>query len=575
MTNVVILVHGTWGRSENGWYLPSNESDSFTYKLTEALKANGLIDPKLIPYEWVHDNNHLQRERGAEGLADKLIEILHNEHEYPNPRFHFIAHSHGGNVVLKAIEIYLIKLKDVAREPLSIKEDITEQCKVILDLYNLRDGNDLLSGDPKLAEMVAELSSMRLKGELDTIFDYGLKLIPRWILKRKLDAVLDRLFSHKAHHRIVNIVTLGTPFYFKEWRISKLSQGVDLITRSINLIIESLNFIILIYIELLIVGGLFSLLPFIPWIGFNPLKWHWAILLLFPLSLTLFFFLSHKDSKTKQASRYNTNIYFNTSKIKSFVNALDNRTLCRTLNVHANYLDEAYLGLSAFPILDPVVDETLRKLGKPRIWNFQRESAPTGVDETSSNENIKLLIRNIINFILSVMLFCAYCTGLLYIYSKIRQIYLNRSVGKIAKTLALGLPKGELDDSSIEVRNLLDLQPFCTYHFDSSKYMTDLLINKDKDTKRYSFLWDDDELNKRISTSILAKYIGAQLTEDKDQQKHILTLEERGKEFFGVTGFRHSMYYENEKVMDVISKFLAFEVASGVELVNSNCNKDN
>ena len=74
---------------------------------------------------------------------------------------------------------------------------------------------------------------------------------------------------------------------------------------------------------------------------------------------------------------------------------------------------------------------------------------------------------------------------------------------------------------------------------------------------------------------MLAKYIGAQLTEDKDQQKHILTLEERGKEFFGVTGFRHSMYYENEKVMDVISKFLAFEVASGVELVNSDCNKDN
>jgi hypothetical protein len=41
-----------------------------------------------------------------------------------------------------------------------------------------------------------------------------------------------------------------------------------------------------------------------------------------------------------------------------------------------------------------------------------------------------------------------------------------------------------------------------------------------------------------------------------DDKRRMLALEERGKEFFGVSGIRHSMYYENDAVISKVASFI-------------------
>lgn len=105
----VILVHGTWANSESTsppWWDPRSD---FVKDLDAALAANGSIARCWAPlpfrierpevFAWTGDNSQSQRHSASLALAE-LIEWL----EKPTGmRYHIVAHSHGGNVVLGAL----------------------------------------------------------------------------------------------------------------------------------------------------------------------------------------------------------------------------------------------------------------------------------------------------------------------------------------------------------------------------------------------------------------------------------------------------------------------------------------
>src|SRR5262245_50649838 len=106
MTHVVILVHGTWGKSANAWYHDSADANGFAAKLKTALAGRGVNSDEIVivPHEWTGGNTHADRLDGAAKLAEKIVGL---RDRYRDSEFHLVAHSHGGNVALKGIERYL------------------------------------------------------------------------------------------------------------------------------------------------------------------------------------------------------------------------------------------------------------------------------------------------------------------------------------------------------------------------------------------------------------------------------------------------------------------------------------
>jgi hypothetical protein len=117
----IILVHGTWGRGffaknpdEGGckdspskgpklWF----EKDSDFRNNLEQQLASLSLDCSIFPFHWSGANSVLARDRAAAKLADTLKTHLQDPHATPI----VIAHSHGGNVALRA----LCHLEDTSR----------------------------------------------------------------------------------------------------------------------------------------------------------------------------------------------------------------------------------------------------------------------------------------------------------------------------------------------------------------------------------------------------------------------------------------------------------------------------
>lgn len=136
----VLVVHGTFNAPKQGpggefldlhlkWWAPGGATKSglpFCEKLREALDRNvaqgrggipgdavwgDLSDPEIEeitePFYWGAKNSDASREEGAQKLAERIMKIKKAQ---PGALVHLISHSHGGNVVLRAVEIILGEL---------------------------------------------------------------------------------------------------------------------------------------------------------------------------------------------------------------------------------------------------------------------------------------------------------------------------------------------------------------------------------------------------------------------------------------------------------------------------------
>jgi hypothetical protein len=97
---VVIIVHGTFASTATWW----RRGRDFATKLEQALAALGLDTTcwagTLREFMWSGTNSDLAREEGARQLAEYVKKVV----DECNPiRVHFVCHSHGGNVFLRAI----------------------------------------------------------------------------------------------------------------------------------------------------------------------------------------------------------------------------------------------------------------------------------------------------------------------------------------------------------------------------------------------------------------------------------------------------------------------------------------
>ena len=91
MPIVVTLIHGTWAQNA-----PWTQSGS---PLREALRSK-LGETTFRAFQWSGENSFAARSAAAEGLKDFLFEGIEQS---PEDKQAIIAHSHGGNVALEAL----------------------------------------------------------------------------------------------------------------------------------------------------------------------------------------------------------------------------------------------------------------------------------------------------------------------------------------------------------------------------------------------------------------------------------------------------------------------------------------
>ncbi|MCI0330294.1 MAG: hypothetical protein L0196_04990 [candidate division Zixibacteria bacterium] len=111
---VTLVIHGTFARDETWWRLDSDRA-SFASRLEAALARRGLkgtvwrsaLDAGLDydAFNWSGQNYHPDRHRGARKLAATLqrLAVASGATAEIPLEVNFVAHSHGGNVVLEAL----------------------------------------------------------------------------------------------------------------------------------------------------------------------------------------------------------------------------------------------------------------------------------------------------------------------------------------------------------------------------------------------------------------------------------------------------------------------------------------
>lgn len=579
MTNIIILVHGTWGRDNNGWYQLLDNSECFTFKLKDSLDGE-LMNPIYIPFEWSGDNNHIERELAAEKLACKLIEL---RDEHSDARFHFIAHSHGGNVVLKAVELYVNKLRNYLIRPFLSKENSFEFTDSIIEYLNSNKNKDILIENEdfnKIVGDIVKLNDEQKRNSNNFFYKLNMRVTYSYIfssdgtifylaesLKGKIFDALEYLGTYEEHHRLMNIITLGTPYYYKKWDLSKLSLVLD---RVIHNLVMFLALIITVMFFTVPIKLIFST----SWDILNPQGWHWLIQIAVG-AYSIFFIYVANLMYTDRVE--DTNVYFSPSNVSGFLSKLNNNSLCKSLIIHSEYFDEVYLGLSFYSTIKSTLNNKLSELSKTMWWIFHWERQRTGVVRGSISGEARWFQGNQNKFFFSIIMMPFFPVR--FAINKLINWQLISKVNLGIKTLSFGLPEGEFSDSSVTVNNIPKLKFLNTYELDISNHIKDLEkgIEKTKtaDTARnkiiqkkdeYSFLENEVELTECYEKSNIAKHILTEVT--SDEKKRILMLEQRGKEILGVTGLRHSMYYKNDKVINAISQFLKGKFTSEAIPVN-------
>jgi hypothetical protein len=364
--------------------------------------------------------------------------------------------------------------------------------------------------------------------------------------------LLGKLFTHVCtspeHHRVASVITLGTPFYEKHWT---LTQAAITTNQLLHVLSFAPMVAVALYFYIVVGAAVAASTPWISWIGFDPLQWPWWLLLLGGLFV---FWLAMRFAKFDSPELpLDTNVYFDEAVIPYYLKLVEPIKLCRVLNVHASYLDEAYCLLSAYPFLSQAIAKRVAQTTLPRFWDFKTPSEDVGFWRRSPPALMRRLLKRHTRFAMAVIKAIVYPCRLVVFWLSSR--YLARLARTDLRVLGLGLPIDESPQSTINVRNELRKPYFETHCLDVTRTLAVLSVKQLDTENRFDFLWNDGDLAKRVEDSILVKNLGDPV--DNNHYRQLLALEERAREFFGVVGLRHSMYYDNEIVIGHIADFIA------------------
>jgi hypothetical protein len=561
----VFLIHGTWGRDPQGWYRVDADG-SFAERLASRLVGaplEGALWRDIEVFEWSGDNTHEARMAGANDLAQLLLRMrLYRSLE--NVRFHFVAHSHGGNVLLAALPIYIADLPamllNAMRFPRWVSDQATaaqffDAARHFRAYVASRSGPGNVTGDQRLIEDVKQWVK-----RVEAAHTKFLSLTPGtfWELNKLLllsAYILLRLGTYPIGHGIASAVFLGTPFYYKRWRADVWRRAVDRVSTAVA---EAALLGAGAYLALLAGAGFLSWLSPVAWIGFNPARWPMALQALVGVASLAGVIMGTR----RLPGSADTNVYFDETMFlerqgTSPLTELGGRRLFDALVVTAGYLDEAYSGLSSFPLMEQIAPRLVDRILAPRPWTFVPLPRAIGTVKPSPGQRLRRGARGVGRRLRAVALLLLYPARFIAYKLVTRPIVLSQTK-RFTQPVSFGLPPDELDASDIIVKDRLEVPQIDARHLDVSKDLVGCRRDVRMDERRFDFLWDDRTLAARYGASAIAAHVPDSLA--ADDQRHLLAIEERLREFFGVAGFRHSHYYESDRVIDAVAEYLLRDV---------------
>lgn len=349
---------------------------------------------------------------------------------------------------------------------------------------------------------------------------------------------------------------MGTSFYEKTWI---LAPHFAVRENLLHYVLHILIVISPVYFYMIIFAAFAAILPSVPWIGFSPFAWHWSLLAIGGAVALLLGITSARLDSPRLPQ--NTNLYFDEASVAGYLVALQGRPICRVLNVNASYLDEAYCVLSAYPTLSGFLVDRLSWIIRPRTWIYERVFRQAGASPWSISDRVRRLNRRIWRITTSLMAILIF--PMRYALYQISRWFITHSTSTNLRAFALGVPQDEYAGGEITVRDALEKPYFDSYRLMVGRILATERNQRPIDNDRFEFLWDEQVLEKRLKESALRQLIKFPLS--TDQSRQLLALEERMKEYYGVSGFRHSMYYDNDDVINAIADFLTSTASENIE----------
>ena len=424
----VLVIHGTFNAPSAGgrkWYQPAGPSGNFCSRLQERLTR---LMPEMqdavwrtfdadTSFRWSGANDHRERLRAAYRLYETFRQIISKD---PHARIHVVAHSHGGNVLLRAVEILLDPSPESRRE-------IT----------------------------------------MGALWQWYFRRYP-WLLRRfrvdRDDPIVtsfkEEAFREGAAH-LGRLVFLGTPFVRKQWT-PPASFGKRLLRRLVGNLPGALTgAAVTAYAMAIVASALLASTPWLSFIGANPLRWPPGWQWLFGAGAFLYALVILFDE-----ARFNSNLYFAEHPFKRQVPPVPFPALV----VSASLLDEALLALSSEPLFATEIVPRIEDLLHPeRAWPLHRLfawlRARRKQDGTIGREDpwvedvsIGRYWASFSNFgqwlptVAKLVFDCVYCATFFVWY--VLQRGVNSLVSQVARdslaAASLGLPGGELRGARLD-----------------------------------------------------------------------------------------------------------------------------
>jgi hypothetical protein len=623
-TSYLLVVHGTWNppsADDPLWHQAgSKDAANFCNRLETELAKRGTTgsvwrqwNAEPAEFGWTGANEHEDRIRAGDDLFSRWLAISKVD---PTARINIVAHSHGCNVTLRAVQKYLEHLDAQAE---LILQEATSLCSLRDDGYfpeaamaaaqAIATATGMGSGEAAVRfqkatlalQGILEQAVAKQEAKFNVIFGGLSKVLnapiaPARQLQIKsfakaagpfkaitLDAQQRKRFkdiwiTSRESNRLGKQVFLGAPFFSKLWPEAKWWQLPHVLRQGINYLAILLAAIAVSYLTVLLFWGLLWLaLSPLTWLSgsgafysptFNPLKWHLVVQILAGIYLLIFAIGFSED--VLRPKRRSVNPYFDyrephdkTLSSEEYVVPL------KTLVVTGELLDEVILGFSAEPLVNGELRPQLKKLVSGKSI-FERPRFTIG-QAPDPSDWVALSLRTVVGTVVSLVL------ALARPFSWIWEHYISFKIWQLLSSAAFGLGPREFVGSLVAVDHELREPSYFDQHvWVVTEQLFEHPIAREIDSEarkaRYKFLWNDEELERRVSSSWLwrqrdrwKKEIDARyakfpelrtVTFDSQLKRTCLVLEERFKEMVGLVELSHSSYYSNSGIITAIAEFI-------------------
>ncbi|GJP38339.1 hypothetical protein CLOM_g22790 [Closterium sp. NIES-68] len=453
----VIVIHGTFDAPPADgaptWYQPPAPGEqNFCRKLSRLL-AGGPIGEDAIwrelpcsalpgipyPFHWDGTNTHAGRVTAAMKLHNLIDQIAQND---PAARIHLVAHSHGGNVMLKTVELYMAKLGRRQKDEWhpAVAERFWVAHRRSYDLIKKWRKIDLRGSWWRFFPFLVVFrgfngqKAVKVKEQYPWAYHQGLDSFLRLPAVRQRRFLAFRHATSPITNALGALVFLGTPFYIKKWQKNGLLWFA----------VSTMMSVVIMYIFIIAYTSFWQIIVLLiagrPEDFYSRSGPHFFI----ATGIMLLVLVKQIMDAVGNTVFYSGNLYHNP--------AFDWSPAMSALVIHAGKLDEASLALSMEPITRAYVFPHLTKLLKQTPW-APFPKAPTRyarqVDWWAYLFNCTIILVWDTLFFLPA--------AIMSVLSHIVAPIVTGTIQKMVVTISFGLSPGDLNNAYIYVDEQLDL----------------------------------------------------------------------------------------------------------------------